>query len=532
MDDYRSTLLVILAGVQLLLVPAYRSTDFEVHRNWLAITHSLPIRKWYYDATSEWTLDYPPLFAWFERAMAPLAAAADAKMLSVSNLEYASPAAVLFQRVSVMATGLLLPAAAYYATRGGGGGGGGGGLKGQLLFFLLVANSGLLIVDNIHFQYNGILMGLMIFSLVLASERRYVASGALFAALLNMKHLFAYMAPVYFVYLLRNYCLGGDMIDGSGGKQGGRGGGGRGAAAAPAPLGAAAARLALLGGAVAAVFAASLGPFLAMGQLPQLLSRLFPFGRGLCHTYWAPNAWALYSFADKLLAAALAAAGLRDKPLAHMAGGVVGTTTFAVLPQVGPKAAAAAVLLSLAPCLAALWRRPGRGALGAAVAYANLCGFVWGYHVHEKAIITVTIPLALLAVERRAFAVDFLLLASAGHAALFPLLFGWAEAPVKWLLVAVYFAVAAEGLSRLHGGGGGGGGGRGGGGSWLPAWCRWYMWGLVPLELYCGLGHRLLLGGRLPFAPLMLTSVYCAAAPVWVWGRMAAWYARGCPEQA
>ena len=66
-----------------LRIDLYHSTDFDVHRNWLAVTFQEPIEKWYYEDTSEWTLDYPPFFGYFQFALAKVAAEIDPLLVTV-----------------------------------------------------------------------------------------------------------------------------------------------------------------------------------------------------------------------------------------------------------------------------------------------------------------------------------------------------------------------------------------------------------------------------------------------------------------
>ena len=201
---------ILATVVKVLLMPAYRSTDFEVHRNWLALTHSLPMHKWYFEDTSEWTLDYPPLFAYFECGLSYIAKLFDPAMLVVKNLNYASRMTIIFQRLSVIASdfilmiGIIMWSKTWSRTRvtecahsrG----------KFAIVAGLTFLNPGLLMVDHIHFQYNGMLLGLLLISLSLVRMERNLRALSVFCALILAKHIFFYVVPVFGVYLLGHYC--------------------------------------------------------------------------------------------------------------------------------------------------------------------------------------------------------------------------------------------------------------------------------------------------------------------------------------
>lgn len=173
-----------------------------------------------------------------------------------------------------------------------------------------------------------------------------------------------------------------------------------------------------------------------MGQLPQLLSRLFPFKRGLNHAYWAPNAWALVTALDRFILKCkpgsknftpsflsrwlittwevVEKGGLKipvnAEGIASTSRGLVGDTVFAILPNVKPihtflitiafqsvsykSSWRSSFLTSPSQIfLVKLWKSPTYKSFLCALTLCGYVSYMFGWHVHEKAILLVLVPL-------------------------------------------------------------------------------------------------------------------------------------------
>ncbi|KAJ3800444.1 glycosyltransferase family 57 protein [Lentinula aff. detonsa] len=500
LDPSAWDILILSTVIKVLLFPAYRSTDFEVHRNWLAITHSLPISQWYYDTTSEWTLDYPPFFAYFEKILSIPASFVDPKIVDLNNLNYDSWSVILYQRTTVIVTELVLGAVLLKFIRGAV-----DPPTQRIISASLFLHPGFLIIDHIHFQYNGFMFGILLWSILMARNGSKLASGILFAVLLNFKHIYMYLAPAYFVYLVRSFCL--------------------------SPSGRIEIKNFLaLANAVIAVFIASLAPFALMGQIQQLLSRLFPFTRGLNHAYWAPNAWALVTAVDRVLLKYAKSTGtdfhINLAGVASTSRGLVGDTVFAVLPNVKPLHTFTITLALQSIILIKLWFHPTYKSFLTALTLCGYSSYLFGWHVHEKAVLLILIPLSLLAAERHAYFRTFVIATVAGIFSLFPLLFTPAESNIGVLYSILWFALSylplskrvyefPKSLSYVI----------------LDVLEKTYLGGFVFLQIFVAAfpvvaswnsrrdeNHNS--ENSMEFLPLMVTSVYCAVGMVWGFMRL------------
>ena len=522
-------LISLSTAVKLLLFPTYHSTDFEVHRNWLAITRTLPIRDWYFEATSQWTLDYPPFFAYFSWILAQPAPLFDPLIVSLhEGLEYAAWSCKAYMRTTVVVTELVLAAALLAHARLGAQRkmkigyaddvAVGGASTSQLLAASLLMHPGLIIIDHIHFQYNGFLFGVLAWSLWAAREDKPLWCAFLFSSLLNLKHIYVYVAPPFFVFLLRSYVfpVGSRASD----------------------VGRSAERLITVGVVTLFPFVLSLAPLAIdglrheagpIGVLSQMVQRLFPFSRGLIHAYWAPNAWALWTFADRILVkllprlpaarALLPASFLARYDAAASSGfasasrGLVENISFGVLPEISPSTCFLLTLTCMSVYMVKLWQTPTYRSFLASVSLCGFASFLFGWHVHEKAIMLPLIPYTFLAADDYAHFRTFVLLSTAGIVSLFPLLFTPEEGSIKigyslvWALLV--FGTLQKRVFRPV---------QSNVGILVHRLETMYLWGFVALQAYVSVVHPMVFAGRgevvAARAPAPATAAAAAVASV------------------
>lgn len=309
-----------------------------------------------------------------------------------------------------------------------------------------------------------------------------------------MKHIFLYMAPVYFIYLLRNACFT-DLTPGY--------------LIRPSTfLRTKFLQLAII---VLSVFAISLGPFLLLGQSHQLLTRLFPFKRGLFHSYWAPNIWALYSTLDKLLEVIFRFCGL-NPPHTTITLGLTENATYSVLPNISPIVTFVLTGVFAAPCLVKLWKFPGNPLhFVRCIVLCALTAFIFGWHVHEKAILMAIVPLSVLAVIWQWEARIFFLLSVTGYYSFLPLLPPGLETPIKYTLILIHTTYCCKYLANLFH-------------EEVKSVIQLpllslveslYVFGFVPISmLTCVISYVF---PQMLFMPLLITSAYCSVGIIYCW---------------
>lgn len=376
-------LFLLASAIKVMLFPAYRSTDFLVHRHWKALTRHAPRQSWYYhDEISSHTLDYPPLFALFEsiwsNAVFPLwvqCGFVDETCLSLvpDHQVIITDSCVAFMRSTVIVSDVVWGMAAWIVSR-----------HDLSMYAILMFHPSLYFLDHIHFQYNGFLLGILLLSIHAVQHKRDCAAAVLMGTLISLKHIYVTCGLWFAVLWCKRYR-----------RQ---------------PL-----RLIYIGlcGVTPIVLAvvATIDTDAPQDWVKQVLSRLFPFHRGLLHDYWAGNVWAFYAAADKILA-----------KLIHIR-----------LPlDVPPFITIAATLLLQLPSLI----RVNDANIWSSFTLMALACFLTQYHGHEKAILTALMPAI---VNHNADATFH----AAALVSLFPLLFESNELCFKLVSTVLLLAVVS-----------------------------------------------------------------------------------------
>lgn len=358
--------------------------DYEAQRHWMEITTQLPISQWYFHDLEWWGLDYPPLTAYHSWLLGTIGTYIDPSWFALYTSRGSEDANLkIFMRATVIVSEYLIyiPAAVIFVRRYS-------RLFGVAQWTSWVAlvailmQPGTILIDHTHFQYNTVMLGLVLASMSSMVAERFMWASIFFVAALGFKQMALYYAPAVFSYLLGS-CLFPRLNVG---------------------------RFVIIAGATAASFAVlilpivlgslydaqrgidsrpdldgprsalpiftQLEPYLnkeaiyypVVEQLVQMVHRVFPFARGLFEDKVA-NFWCAANVIIKL----------QKYPTALL-----------------QQASLAATLLAFAPANLILFFCPRKELLPYGFAATAWSFFLFSYQVHEKSVLLPLLPMTVL----------------------------------------------------------------------------------------------------------------------------------------
>uniref|UniRef100_A0A1I7TNT3 Alpha-1,3-glucosyltransferase n=1 Tax=Caenorhabditis tropicalis TaxID=1561998 RepID=A0A1I7TNT3_9PELO len=311
--------------------------DYEAQRHWMEITYHLPIEQWYVNGTHNdlmyWGLDYPPLTAYHHWILGAVSHEINEKWVELTDSRgFESVAHKLFMRISAIIPFFFFYFPPLLVS-----------LRTPTTRFLAVLYPVLLVIDNGHFQYNSISLGLFLATYVLLTRNHTLLGSIAFVCALNYKQMELYHALPVFLFILSR------SINKS------------------QPLGSLL-RVSRIGIVVLFTFLLIWIPFVLTGTAKDVLIRVFPFNRGLYEDKVA-SFWCAFSFILKRIP-------VIQKFQIYL-------STFLVL-------------LCSFPSLLALFLQPSDKNFKISLTTTALSFFLFSFHVHEKTILLATIPSILL----------------------------------------------------------------------------------------------------------------------------------------
>lgn len=334
--------------------------DFEAQRHWMEITTQLPISRWYWYDLQYWGLDYPPLTAYHSWVCGKVGHILNSWWFELDTsrgLEH--PDLKSYMRLTAVLSELLLyiPLAMYYTkwkrlsakqlTL----------LSTKIVSAAILIQPSLILVDHGHFQYNSVMLGFALGTIVCLCFDRYLLAASLFVFSIMFKQMALYYSLIIFAYL-----LGSCFVDGG--------------QSSSYTLNLRIGRLIAIGLVTALSFGLCIAPFLwtesPMLQLLQIVHRMFPFARGLWEDKVA-NVWCALNVVVKL------------------------KTLFSG--QQLQRLSLLATLVASVPAMIPTFLCHSPNVLPWAMSAGAWAFFLFSFQVHEKTILVPLMPLMLLLTE-------------------------------------------------------------------------------------------------------------------------------------